>query len=194
VTGSLPGVVGAVPEVTTFAAAWSTRTGAEPRVLVDQGIYQLEQVVPVQGVEGRTRAVGAADLELVVDWWRAFLVEALHDDAPADADVRHAVETRLGEGSGLVVWDDDGPVSFAGFTGATPNGIRIGPVYTPPGRRGRGYASALVAELSAALLADGRRFCFLYTDLANPTSNKIYERIGYRRVCDSAAIAFQQPG
>jgi predicted GNAT family acetyltransferase len=64
-------------------------------------------------------------------------------------------------------------------------------VYTPPGRRGRGYATALVAALSAELLAAGRRFCFLYTDLANPTSNRIYQRIGYERVCDSAEIRFR---
>ena len=63
-------------------------------------------------------------------------------------------------------------------------------MYTPPELRGRGYATALVAQLSSQLLAEGRRFCFLYTDLANPTSNAIYERIGYVRVCESAEIAF----
>jgi predicted GNAT family acetyltransferase len=89
-----------------------------------------------------------------------------------------------------VLWDDGGPVSFAAFGNPTPNGIRIGPVYTPPELRRRGYASALVAELSTRLLAD-RRFCFLYTDLANPTANKIYERIGYQRVCESAEIVFE---
>ncbi|MBA2569295.1 MAG: GNAT family N-acetyltransferase [Actinobacteria bacterium] len=73
---------------------------------------------------------------------------------------------------------------MTGFGGPTPNGIRIGPVYTPPELRGRGYASALVAKLSSSLLAGGRRFCFLYTDLANPASNKIYERLGYVRVCE----------
>ena len=102
------------------------------------------------------------------------------------------VEYRLTTpGRGFRLWDDGGPVSLAGFGGGTPNGIRIGPVYTPPELRGRGYASALVAALSAELLAAGRRFCFLYTDLANPTSNRIYERIGYRRVCESAEIAFE---
>jgi predicted GNAT family acetyltransferase len=79
---------------------------------------------------------------------------------------------------------------MANFTGKTPSGIRIGAVYTPPELRGRGYASALVAALSARLLAGGRRFCFLYTDLANPTANRIYARIGYERVCDAAEIAF----
>ena len=104
------------------------------------------------------------------------------------------VDHRLGANdAGLVLWEDGEPVSVAGYGGRTPNGIRVGPVYTPPELRGRGYASALVAGLSTMLLAEGRKFCFLYTDLANPTSNRIYEQIGYERVCDSAAIAFESP-
>jgi hypothetical protein len=63
-------------------------------------------------------------------------------------------------------------------------------VYTPPELRGNGYATALTAEVSQRLLDGGRTFCFLYTDAANPTSNAIYERIGYRKVCEAAAIAF----
>jgi predicted GNAT family acetyltransferase len=94
-------------------------------------------------------------------------------------------------GRGVLLWEHDGEiVSFAGWGGPTPNGARVGPVYTPPELRGRGYATAATAELSRRLLASGRRFCFLYTDLANPTSNAIYERIGYRRVCESAEIVF----
>ena len=86
-------------------------------------------------------------------------------------------------------------MSLAGWGGRTPNGIRVGPVYTPLELRGRGYATALTAELSRQLLDGrlfdgGRRFCFLYTDLDNPTSNAIYERIGYRRIAESAEIVF----
>ena len=69
-------------------------------------------------------------------------------------------------------------------------GMRIGPVYTPPAFRGRSYATTLTADVSAAQLAAGRRFCFLYTDLANPTSNAIYERIGYRKVAEAAEVVF----
>ena len=88
------------------------------------------------------------------------------------------------------IWDDGGPVSLAGYGGTTPSGSRIGPVYTPPEHRGRGYGSAVTAAVTRDRLAAGRRFCFLYTDLSNPTSNKIYEAIGYRRVCESLEIAF----
>ena len=95
-----------------------------------------------------------------------------------------------------MLWEVDGAsVSLAGWGGPTPNGIRVGPVYTPPELRGRGYATALTAEVSQRLLdgrlfVGGRRFCFLYTDLANPTSNAIYERIGYERIAEAAEIVF----
>lgn len=79
---------------------------------------------------------------------------------------------------------------MAGYAGPTPNGIRVGPVYTPPDSRGNGYATHLVADMSQWLLDGGRKFCFLYTDLANPTSNAIYERIGYRMVVESADVTF----
>jgi uncharacterized protein len=82
------------------------------------------------------------------------------------------------------LWWDGGPASMAGAGAPTPNGIRIGPVYTPPEHRRRGYASALTAALTRYLLDGGRRFCFLYTDLANPTSNAIYQQVGYTHVCD----------
>ena len=91
-----------------------------------------------------------------------------------------------------MLWEDgDEPVSIAGWGGRTPNGIRIGPVYTPPDRRSRGYGSAVTAAVSASQLAGGRQFCFLYTDLANPTSNRIYMDIGYEPVCDSVDYAFE---
>ena len=83
-----------------------------------------------------------------------------------------------------------GPKSVTGVGGETPSGIRIGPVYTPPPDRGQGYASALVAAVSQAQLDAGRRFCFLYTDLANPTSNRIYQAIGYRPVTGALRIDF----
>jgi predicted GNAT family acetyltransferase len=108
-------------------------------------------------------------------------------------DVGEIVDRRLESSrGGFALWDDaDATVSLSGFGGETPTGVRIGPVYTPPALRRRGYASALVAELSRRLLDSGRAYCFLYTDLANPTSNRIYQDVGYERVCDSAAYVFE---
>ncbi len=193
----LPGVVGTEPEVHEFARLWSRAAGASPRTSMRQGVYALESVEPLPAIAGSARVATDEDFELLLRWWTAFGDEVLHEGGPGrennEQNVRHKLTSSTG---GFFLWND-GPatVSLAGWGGPTPNGIRIGPVYTPPELRGRGYATALTAELSrqlleGALFEGGRRFCFLYTDLANPTSNAIYERIGYHRVADSAEIVF----
>jgi predicted GNAT family acetyltransferase len=193
----LPGVVGAEPEAVGFADAWSRQTGVRARTNMRQGIYALEQVQPPTGVPGSARVATADDRELALRWWIAFGEEVLHEGGPGRDRAEATIDHRLSSpAAGILLWEDAGePVSLAGWGGPTPNGIRIGPVFTPPELRGHGYATALSAELSRRLLHGGlfdgrRRFCFLYTDLANPTSNAIYERIGYRRVAESAEIVF----
>jgi GNAT superfamily N-acetyltransferase len=189
----VPGVVGAVPEVHEFASRWTAVTGMSATTRRAEGAFALEEVAPVPIAAGTARPATEADRELLARWMVAFVAEALPDDPPADDDGREIVDSRLlSENAGLWLWEiDRRAVSVAGYGGPTPNGIRIGPVYTPPEHRGHGYATSLVAELSAWLIANGRRFCFLYTDLANPTSNAIYRRIGYRQVCESANIVFE---
>jgi predicted GNAT family acetyltransferase len=162
-----------------------------------QGIYALEEVQPPSAVPGSARVATADDRELALRWWIAFGEEVLHEGGPGRDRAEATLDHRLSSpAAGILLWEDRGaPVSLVAWGGPTPNGIRIGPVYTPPELRGRGYATALSAELSQRLLdgrlfEGGRRFCFLYTDLANPTSNAIYERIGYRRVAESAEIVF----
>jgi predicted GNAT family acetyltransferase len=188
----VPGVVGAIPEVDAFAALWAARHAMTTATRFDQRIYSLEAVVPPRGVRGAMRLAEAADRGLVLEWLTAFSEEALHgaDDL---GRIARSVDARLDPQSvgGVCLWEAEGrPVSLAGFGGPTPNGLRIGPVYTPPERRGRGYGSAVTAAASQLVLDRGKRFCFLYTDLANPTSNAIYMRIGYRPVCDSREVAF----
>jgi predicted GNAT family acetyltransferase len=90
----------------------------------------------------------------------------------------------------VFLWDDGGPVSLAALGRRTPHGVSIGPVFSPQERRGRGYASACVAALSQRMLDQGWAFCTLFTDLGNPTSNKIYQAVGYRPVCDFTEIRF----
>jgi ribosomal protein S18 acetylase RimI-like enzyme len=187
----LPGVTGGVPEADDFAEAWERLTGVRRRVRGRHGIYAVHDVQVPGGTPGAMRRATEADRDLLVEWMEAFIAEALPEAPNEDAEA--AVQHRLeGPSGGLALWIDEEPVSVAGFGGQTPNGIRIGPVYTPPELRGRGYASAVTAELSAELLADGRSYCFLYTDLANPTSNRIYQTIGYEFVCDSAEYAFER--
>ncbi|MBV9379765.1 MAG: GNAT family N-acetyltransferase [Streptosporangiaceae bacterium] len=101
-----------------------------------------------------------------------------------------AVDDRLSYG-GLTLWEKDGvPVSVAGITRRVAGMARIGPVYTPPELRGRGYAGAATAEVSRAALAAGVGEVLLYTDLANPTSNALYQRIGYQPVEDRVVLSF----
>ena len=189
----LPGVIGAQPEVEDFARAWAARMGATPRTVRGQGVFRLHNVEPVSHVLGQMRDATAEDRPQLIEWWDAFLEEAIGDEAVGFGS-ESAVDHRLDTASaGIVLWEaDEEPVSLAAYGNPTPNGVRIGPVYTPPDRRRQGYASALTAALSEQLLST-YRFCFLFTDLANPTANRIYERIGYRRVCEAAEIAFD-PG
>ncbi len=189
----LPGVTAAVPEVEEFADAWVGEAGLERRARMKQRIYRLTEVRPVHGVRGRPRSATAEDRGLLLDWVHAFADESFEDvDAhAAERQVEARLERRTG---GFSLWEDEEPVSLVGWGGETPNGVRIGPVYTPPEKRRRGYASALTAWVSAELLAAGRRFCFLYTDLENPTSNRIYSEIGYEPVCDSVDYAFVARG
>ena len=183
----LPGVTGALPEAETFAQAW----GVRHRLRMAQGVYAVRRVQPWDAA-GAMRHADRADRELLVEWIRAFEAESIPADAPHH-DLGPIVDRRLaGREEGFALWEDGGEVvSLSGFGGRTPHGTRIGPVYTPPPLRGRGYASALVAELSAELLAGGLDYCFLYTDLANPTSNKIYMNVGYELVCESADYVFE---
>lgn len=180
-----PGVVGPQPELGRFVAARTALTGESARIVIAEAIHALEVLVPSPAVNGALDEVTAPDEELVVDWLVAFAAEAMGDD-DHDRDARRAwLDHRLASPiGGIVLWrlPDGRPVSFAGYGGATPNGIRIGPVYTPPADRCNGYASALVSALTERLLRT-HRVCFLFTDLANPTSNKIYAQLGYREVC-----------
>ena len=186
----LPGVVAATPEVELFADAWAAKTGAALRKARAEGVFALERVSPIPAVAGRMRDADAIDRPLLIDWFTAFAEEALGEDATVEDPARFIDHRLIGDDAGVVLWEDGAIVSLASFGNPTPNGIRIGPVYTPPKYRRRGYASALVAELSERLL-ETRRFCFLFTDLANPTANRIYEQIGYRRICEAAEIVFE---
>ena len=180
----LPGVVGPADAAAHFSEAWAEREGARPRLNRHERSFRLAQVVPPRPTTGEMVIAAREHFRLVADWIAAFHEEAslgnpLQDyDAMADRWIR-----RLGRT--VYLWVDGGrPVSLTGAGGITPNGIRVGPVYTPPADRGHGYASNLVAQVSQAQLDAGRTFVFLFTDLANPTSNKIYQAIGYEPVGD----------
>ncbi len=187
----LPGVHAPVEHAGAFVDAWTARTGRGARRILRERIHALERVTPPLDVPGRLRRAQPDDRDVLVDWMTAFDVELFGAEAgrrnvTALADEMIQAPFRAG-----YLWDDGGPVSAACTTGATPHGVRIGAVYTPPEQRGRGYASACVAATSQLELDAGRRWCFLFTDLATPTSNRIYRRIGYRPVRDVDIYRFE---
>jgi predicted GNAT family acetyltransferase len=188
---SLPGAVGPIQGVARFAELWQAATGARGHLEIAQRIFRADGVEAPRGVPGRMRPYAESDYEIAGRWFDEFVAEALPQGDPEPAGV---LDRRLAEPKGgLAFWEDGEAVCMAGYGGPTPNGIRIGPVYTPPELRGRGYASALTAGVTQELLDGGRRFCFLFTDLANPTSNRIYQRIGYRPVTDVDKWTFVTP-
>ena len=189
--GTLPGVLGPGQAASAFVRAWCERGSGNATLAMSSRIYRAARATPPSGVAGAMRPSRDTDHELLIDWSDAFASEALPEDATIEPS-EVMVERRRGDpDGGWRLWEDDGRVvSLAGFGSRTPNGIRVGPVYTPPEFRGKGYASALVGRMTAELLDGRHRFCFLFTDLANPTSNGIYQRIGYEAVTDVDQYAF----
>jgi len=185
---ALPGVSGPRDEAARFAERWSARSGRQATRVMAERIYRLSAVREPRPAPGLMRPAERADRPLLLAWIEAFFLEAVGESTdPGDSVDRWLA----GEGRTLFLWEDgDVRVSLCGVGGETPHGIRVGPVYTPPEHRGRGYASNLVAGVSQAQLDAGRRFVTLFTDLANPTSNKIYIDVGYEPVVDVDRINF----
>lgn len=177
---SIPGVLGPVEPARTFVAHWQRLTGQNVEIAKSMRVFQLTEVVPATGVSGTSRRGTEADLDIAAEWCDAFAVDTHTICTPRDKVLQHI------KAGSLWLWTDPEPVAMAVEGTVTPNGRRVSGVYTPPDRRCRGYASALVAELSQSILDSGNRFCFLFTDLANPTSNSIYAKIGYLPVSDYA--------
>jgi predicted GNAT family acetyltransferase len=178
----LSGVTGPEPAVGEFAGLWSARTGSAAGLAVRMRLFEARGVVQPPMPSGAFRAASEADLSTMAQWTAAFIEEAGLGN-PSDPD--DIARERIREGS-LFVWEDARPVSMAAWAGRTGSIVRVNYVYTPQELRGRGYASACVASLTQQLLDEGHARCSLYTDLSNPTSNKIYQAIGYRPVCDAA--------
>jgi GNAT superfamily N-acetyltransferase len=181
----VPGMVGPTDATAAFATAWTALTGAPARVTRHERSFRLRHVIPPRPAPGHMQRAQPEHRALLAAWSLAFEQEA-HTGSPNPTDHDAAADRWIrGVGRTAWLWIDDGrPVSLTGVGGLTPHGIRVGPVYTPPELRGRGYASNLVAEASQLHLDGGRQFVFLFTDLANPTANRIYRSIGYEPVID----------
>ncbi|WKV71311.1 N-acetyltransferase [Streptomyces sp. PCS3-D2] len=177
----LRGINARRPDAEALAQAW----GRSTVIAEEQRLYRLAGLVaPQPSPDGRARVATEADLALLVEWLEAFHAEVGIPAGSSEAQVRD----RLSYG-GLLLWEDGGaPVSLASFSRPVGSTSRVGPVFTPARFRGRGYAAGVTHAVSEAAYAAGAAEVVLFTDLANPTSNGVYLRLGYRPVEDRARI------
>jgi ribosomal protein S18 acetylase RimI-like enzyme len=183
----LPGVVGEAAPVSRFAGRWAEQCRV-PAAPVEGGrLYRLGMLVAPPTMPGLLRQGTAGDEDTVIDWAAQFQAET-GDGGDTVANVRH----RLAAGH-LWVWEDGDSVAMASAPGAVFGVARVGLVFTRPDCRRRGYAAAVVAALSEHLLGGQADTCILYTQLSNPTSNAVYQRLGYRAVTETVTYQFARP-
>lgn len=169
-----------------FGAMWEQQTNEAASTFMSQGLYRLDRVNDIDLADGTMRPATKSDQPLLQKWYRAFEQDSGLE--PSNDERTVAVVTSMIDNDDAFIWEVDGiPVSCAKRSRPTLNGVTVSFVYTTPMKRGHGYARSLVAELSRKLL-DDKQFCTLYTDLTNPTSNKIYQEVGYRPIMESSWI------
>jgi len=184
---ALPGAIGPKPFVRQFVDAWCEMRGIIPKVAMNECVYECDEVIMPSGIAGSARFGNENDAGWIMKWMLRF-----HEDVgDPTLNMEHITRTRLTPPGGMVIWEVDGqPVSLCGYANPTPNGIRVGPVYTPDEYRNQGYAAAVTAIATQHLLDSGNRFVFLFTDFDYPVSNHVYQKIGYRPVAEFTMYSF----
>jgi predicted GNAT family acetyltransferase len=186
---AIPGVVGDKDLADAFARRWTKSHNVKILQSQAQRIYKLVNVNDVPKAPGKLRVATEADKELVIKWSHAFYID-IHSGAGGGPETDVVPYLEHGQ---VFLWEDGKPVAMASKLRPTEKGMTVGGVYTPPESRRKGYATSCVAEVSRNILQSGFQFCTLYTDLANPTSNAIYKKIGYIEVGDSVEHTFEVP-
>lgn len=181
---TLAGINGEAATAAAFAGQWTERCKAAAMPVLGMRLYELQVLGGAPKTEGTLRQAVQPDRQLMIEWSRAFADE-VHE--PSD-DMEARVDMQLAAGQ-LWLWENGETVSIALAREGVERVVRISGVYTPPEKRKRGWAEACVHALSKRLRDTGYR-CILYTDLANPTSNSIYRRIGYRAVAEVLRYRF----
>lgn len=186
---TLPGCNGPQAAVNAFAQRVSLLTGQRIETRFEMRIHRLDSVATLKLPKGGLRRVTLDDVELMHEWMSDFNEATLGQEAPTVDDISKRLQ---GPDPAHYLWCvGETPVSTAAWSRPTRNGISVNAVYTPPAARGQGYGTAVVHALSTLLLEErGYTFCTLYTDLANPTSNAIYARIGYQPLIDTRNLVF----
>lgn len=190
----LSGVRGPTDVAEAFVSAWTARTGARLRDVERERLYVLDELRHPDGVDGAARVATGSDVDLVGAWVDEFQVGEF-GFAPNVETTTESIGAAIHTGAScFVLWERDGvPVSLAGARVPVARMSRIGPVFTPIELRGNGFGSAVTAAASQWATEAGASTVVLFTNLANPTSNKIYQRIGYRPVTDFARIGLAEP-
>ncbi|OEJ97692.1 GNAT family N-acetyltransferase [Streptomyces thermolilacinus SPC6] len=189
----LPGVIAAHDTATAFAAAWQRHTGVTPTLHKRQRLCRLGTLTPPEPLpEGRSRVAGERDRDRLMAWHGEFAA-AIGSSTPMDPG--SWADARIASGRATFWETPDGtPLSMAGVSPMVAGQVRVAPVYTPAHLRGHGYAGAVTAEVSRAALAAGAAEVLLFADVATPTSNGLYRRVGYRPVTDFAVYDFPGRG
>ncbi len=188
---NFPGVVGPVAPAELFAKTWAGLAEKKYKIGMQQKIYQLEKVILPKPVSGSILVCNESHLDLITQWVYEFSLESLAHEVNTIERAREFAANKIPKGE-VYIWSDEKgiPVSMNSVGRSTKHGISISAVYTPKNFRHRGYASALVAATSQQMLNHGKKFCMLYTDLSNSTSNKIYQGIGYQEIATSVNYIF----
>ena len=187
---NLNGVRGVRDSAVAFTDAWHAVTGQPGNLTVEERLYRLGTLRPPASVPGAHRAADAGDRGVLVDWVELFLSETFGH--PRDVEAGEGfVGAAKHKGDQFLLWVVDGlPVSMAMLRAPASGVSRIGPVFTPVDRRGHGYGSAITAAAAALALSRGVSDVVLFADLANPTSNGIYQKIGFEPVVDCVRVDF----
>lgn len=188
----IPGVLGFKEGALKFAREWASEHKKSYILNMHERIYQLENINPQTLGENTFEVAKQSDAAVLVEWMKEFIIEALPHKSQEDIiNSQKRMKEAITQGEVYILRVKDQIVSMAKKVGFTPTGRTINAVYTPPAFRRRGYATEVVAKLCQVILKEGKKYCFLFTNLANPTSNKIYMQIGFKPIIDVDEYHFQ---
>lgn len=189
----IPGVITEKTLAEHFAEAYTMHKGLTFQTTMNQRIYELTAVNPDIQKVGTVRLLNEQDMPFFPYWAEAFNAAGSYGKTEMSIPLENADPYlyRIASKKLYILEDNGKPVAMAGFTRVMQTAIGVAFVYTPPYERGKGYATSMVAQISQLALDKGFTKCVLYTDLANPTSNSIYQKIGYTPVCDSLQVRFE---
>jgi predicted GNAT family acetyltransferase len=188
----LPGVLGFNEGALRFSQIWAEDEKIDVSLSMHERIYRLTKVNPKTIGQNVFVHATMSEKDLILRWTQGFIQDCF-PDRPEEAVAENAdgVEKAIKARKFYLLKVDEKPVSMVKSSSITPNGQAINAVYTPPLERRKGYATEAVAKISQKILDEGKKYCFLFTDLANPTSNKIYQEIGYKPIIDVDQYRFE---